>query len=365
MAIQDYAPILNGVMWTQVVIAIVFIGARLYTRHYLINNIGWDDTIMVVNLVTLIGYVACISIGTTYGIGKKFAAVPTQDYPKAIMWEAIGQAICIMGIAASKGSVALFLLRIVIHKWHVVALWFCIVSTTIMCTVTTVLLFVQCKPTAFLWDQTIPGGVCWLNFTIVGLTMGAWSAAMDFVLAILPWHIIMGLNMKRKEKLTVAFGLSLGAFAGICSIVRTYELQALSSLNEYVYDTVPMLLWSSTEVLATIICACIPVLRPLYVKIKYGSRGESSSGRSYPLNSYGKNDQTGGTGGNGYSHDRSKNKSKVYMGPGGSLLEPTVKQGSEESILREQNRVPETALSAMTGLLILARDPSQKPTIPL
>lgn len=34
---------------------------------------------------------------------------------------------------------------------------------------------------------------------------------MDFVLAILPWHIIMGLNMKRKEKLTVAFGLSLGA----------------------------------------------------------------------------------------------------------------------------------------------------------
>lgn len=38
----------------------------------------------------------------------------------------------------------------------------------------------------------------------------AWSAFMDFVLAILPWHVVMGLNMKRKEKLTVAFGLSLG-----------------------------------------------------------------------------------------------------------------------------------------------------------
>jgi hypothetical protein len=42
----------------------------------------------------------------------------------------------------------------------------------------------------------------------------AWSAAMDFVLAILPWHIVMGLNMKRKEKLTVAFGLSLGILYG-------------------------------------------------------------------------------------------------------------------------------------------------------
>ena len=38
----------------------------------------------------------------------------------------------------------------------------------------------------------------------------AWSAAMDFALAILPWHVVLGLNMKRKEKLTVACGLSLG-----------------------------------------------------------------------------------------------------------------------------------------------------------
>ena len=38
----------------------------------------------------------------------------------------------------------------------------------------------------------------------------AWLAVIDFALAILPWHVIMGLNMRRKEKLTVAFGLSLG-----------------------------------------------------------------------------------------------------------------------------------------------------------
>ena len=199
MAVQDFGPTLNGVMWASVVIATAFVAARMYTRHYIINAIGWDDIIMVVNLVctailypfcidrsvlvfmkrdtdieqaTLIGYVACISVGVTYGIGRKFATVPPQDYSKAIMWEAIGQGICIMGIAASKGSVALFLLRIVILRWHKVALWFCIISTTIICIVTTVLLFLQCKPTAFLWDQTIAGGVCWLNFTIVGLFMG-------------------------------------------------------------------------------------------------------------------------------------------------------------------------------------------------
>ena len=51
MAVQDFGPTLNGVMWASVVIATAFVAARMYTRHYIINNIGWDDIIMVVNLV--------------------------------------------------------------------------------------------------------------------------------------------------------------------------------------------------------------------------------------------------------------------------------------------------------------------------
>jgi hypothetical protein len=94
------------------------------------------------------------------------------DYSKAIQWEAIGQGICILGIAASKSSVALFLLRIVIKKWHIAVLWAIIALTTILCIITTTLLFLQCKPAAFLWDRTIEGGVCWLDFEKVGLTMG-------------------------------------------------------------------------------------------------------------------------------------------------------------------------------------------------
>jgi hypothetical protein len=116
--------------------------------------------------------VACISTGVKYGIGKKFADVPPADYSKAVMWEVIGQGICVMGIAASKGSVALFLLRIVVRKWHIALLWACILSTTICCIITTTLLFLQCRPSAFLWDRTIEGGICWLDFEKVGLTMG-------------------------------------------------------------------------------------------------------------------------------------------------------------------------------------------------
>jgi hypothetical protein len=52
MAIEDFAPILLGVMWTQVAIAIVFIGLRMYTRYFILRSVGLDDIIMLFNLVS-------------------------------------------------------------------------------------------------------------------------------------------------------------------------------------------------------------------------------------------------------------------------------------------------------------------------
>jgi nicotinamide riboside transporter PnuC len=48
---SDFGPVLNGVMWFQVIISSVFIVLRIYTRYYLIRSLGWDDLMMVVNLV--------------------------------------------------------------------------------------------------------------------------------------------------------------------------------------------------------------------------------------------------------------------------------------------------------------------------
>jgi hypothetical protein len=94
------------------------------------------------------------------------------------VWEAIGQGVCIMGIAASKGSVAIFLLHIVRSTWHVAFLWFCIVSTSVLCVITTTSLFLQCRPAAFQWDKTITGGNCWLNVIPVGLIMAGMCSSL-------------------------------------------------------------------------------------------------------------------------------------------------------------------------------------------
>ncbi|KAB5513576.1 hypothetical protein GE09DRAFT_1231742 [Coniochaeta sp. 2T2.1] len=80
--------------------------------------------------------------------------------------------------------------------------------------------------------------------------------------------------------------------AGVCGIVRTVALDGLNA-QEYIHDTVPMLIWSATESTVTIMCSSIPVLRPLYVRLRYGSKNDSSSAgqdsSSYKLPMYGNN----------------------------------------------------------------------------
>jgi hypothetical protein len=49
--VRDFGIILNSVMWAQVVLAILFIGLRMYTRYFIIRCIGWDDIVMLVNMV--------------------------------------------------------------------------------------------------------------------------------------------------------------------------------------------------------------------------------------------------------------------------------------------------------------------------
>lgn len=58
----DFADILNGVMWFQVFLATIFIALRLYTRQWIVRNFGWDDILMLVNLVSQPSYILPMSM---------------------------------------------------------------------------------------------------------------------------------------------------------------------------------------------------------------------------------------------------------------------------------------------------------------
>lgn len=40
-------PTINGVLWTETLLAAVFVGARVYTRRFIQRTQGWDDLFLL------------------------------------------------------------------------------------------------------------------------------------------------------------------------------------------------------------------------------------------------------------------------------------------------------------------------------
>ncbi|RGP65176.1 hypothetical protein FLONG3_9316 [Fusarium longipes] len=320
-------PMLNAVLWVQVVVALVFVVLRLYTRSQILHSIGPDDYLVLLALILQIIYSAFVTAGTKYGVGRRFNDIGNPDaYFKAVELEVYSQVAGLLLIGVGKCAVGIFLLRIVRNRFQKVFIWAFLLGTVAITLFSSVVVVVQCDPVKSTWDKRI-NGTCWIDFSKVGLTVGSWFVVADFCFAILPWFVIWELNMKRKEKITVACGLSLGIFAGICGIVRTVALDGLNA-SEYVYDTVDMLIWSATESTATIMCSSIPVLRPLYVRFRYGSKGDSSGSNSnYKLPMYG--NHSGKKYGTGTGTEATAGRSHQ------TVIAYNANNASDESILRD------------------------------
>lgn len=92
-----------------------------------------------------------------------------------------------------------------------------------------------------------------------------------------------------------------------------------------------MLIWSATESTVTIMCSSIPVLRPLYVRFRYGSKGDSSSGdkSTYKLPMYGNNS------GRKYGAGSAAGLESKAGPSHETVITYTANNASDESILRD------------------------------
>ncbi|OMP84046.1 hypothetical protein BK809_0001430 [Diplodia seriata] len=343
--IGGFGPAIIGVMLGQTVFAMLFIFPRLYTKARINRSLGWDDHMAAFSWVMLLLYSAICSYAATEGYGRHAEALGGEQAAVAAKITIIGQTFCIIGIATSKACVAFFLLRIVVFTWHQIVLWVCVVAVTIICVLCALFDFIRCDPVAAVWNPTLEAN-CWMGteaFTDLSVGVGVTSVICDFVLALLPWAILWNLNMKKKEKKLIGISMSLGVFAGASGIVRAIELKRLSGRSDYTYESVSPILWSSTELCITLCTACMPMLRPLYNKI----RGKSSTDGYEPYDK----GESGGTPAQGISLDnmgnnsnkRKKGSTKMGLNEtsiGGSVMDTwmdqTKRQGSDEDILINQ-----------------------------
>lgn len=265
-----------AVMWVMTFMSLILVPLRLYTRVCIVKALGLDDHVFNLAWVFLLLYTIFMTISGIYGFGQPITSLEMDLAVKAVYYEMIGQTFAVLGMAIAKLSLGIFLLRIVVKPWHRISIWVSMVSLAVVSVMTAILFWIQKLPSESIYDPRVPGRLV-VSVTPFSILLGSWCAAVDFYFALLPWIFIWKLNMKFKEKMSIAISLSLGFIACACGIIRTIDLGGLSSSN-YTEDTVDLIIWSAVELAVTLICVGIPTIRPLYRVIVHGSNLEDSEG---------------------------------------------------------------------------------------
>jgi hypothetical protein len=92
------------------------------------------------------------------------------------------------------------------------------------------------------------------------LTEAGILALMDFILALMPIHLIRTLNRSTREKILICLMMSLGITAGVISSYKS-SISDKAFAGDLLSGTVLIAMWNELEALLGIIAACIPCLK--------------------------------------------------------------------------------------------------------
>ncbi|KAL2198442.1 hypothetical protein P885DRAFT_32891 [Corynascus similis CBS 632.67] len=249
--------------------SLLFMALRFWCKMKYNKTIGWDDCILIFGWMFLAVYVSLAIAATRYGLGRHLDSVPSNDVAVAGRLLYVAEFFAILAVAVSKTSFAVTLLRFVLERWHKVLLWGVIASVNLAMWSCAVLLLAQCQPTRKLWNIVLDGS-CWPRsvYTAYSVFAGAWSAAMDFILALFPWILIWPMRIRTAEKVGVGIAMSLGVFAGITGVIKTTFLPSAGNpKSDFTYASTDLIIWAAAESAAIISAASIPFMRPLLVSL--------------------------------------------------------------------------------------------------
>nr|CDP29202.1 Putative protein of unknown function [Podospora anserina S mat+] len=210
--IPDGGPTVSRTIWSFLAFSTVFLFLRIYCKKWRSRGLWWDDYVLIFSWLMFIACAVICQLVTNLGFGRYPCDIPPSHHPTiAFVGATLGSCITILTIVWSKTSFAITILRLspsgsVLRN----IAWFVLVSMNTLMIVQAVVVWVKCNPISKNWDLSNEG-TCW------------------DVHATNYYGVFCG--MRKKEKLGVVVGMSMGVVAGVWAFIKSSKLVLLGSKN--------------------------------------------------------------------------------------------------------------------------------------
>lgn len=211
--VVDLRPLILGTIWSLTALSLLFLGARCWvkqrTAHRGLLLLHADDYVLLAAASMLIAFAGTTTWGTQ---SHELGVSHNKEDDSTLLVVVVAMTCSVLGAAWSKTAFAITLLRVTSKGLLDKFIWFIIGSMNLALVFNAIMQFVRCQPVEAMWTKGT-GGTCWISrnaFIYYCIAAAAYSAAMDIILAIIPWLVLRKLEMQSKEKVGVAVCMSLG-----------------------------------------------------------------------------------------------------------------------------------------------------------
>ncbi|KAH7389960.1 hypothetical protein BKA66DRAFT_510953 [Pyrenochaeta sp. MPI-SDFR-AT-0127] len=264
---QARQDVMVGVSVVMTFIGVTCVALRVYTRGFIVRNIGMEDWTMIAAASLTIVFLLELIVGAKkFKLGFSGMSMTPEQMVSNIQLILAVIVVYKLVVTLIKVSILMMYLRLAVNQTFERLCKGTMVLLVIAQFIVITVVLAQCKPLYKLWDfNGQVQGHC-INANAFYHATSAFHIMMDIWILVLPLKLIMRIPRPPREKVALFAIFGLGVISTIASISRLQSLRIFTLSNDPFYDSLPINTWSMVEVNIGILCASIPTLKPLVSK---------------------------------------------------------------------------------------------------
>ncbi|KAK4097969.1 hypothetical protein N658DRAFT_432971 [Parathielavia hyrcaniae] len=260
------------IAWAAVLLGVasVAVGLRFYVRARLVRSVKSEDWCMLLALAFAIMASTFLVLEAQNGLGRPITTVLPEELMAYLKWAWFQGVFYYLSLWLTKTSILLLYLRVLTHDYIRKATWTVLVIVAIYNVYVLAMQLTMCIPLHKNWDPSVVDGYCHSDTghgQQIFWAMVYLHIITDFMIFVIPIPVVLAMTIPMRQKLGLLFVFTVGLFVCVISIVRAAHLHQLIAGLNVTWDMIQMANWSSAELNISIVCGCMPTLRPLLAKM--------------------------------------------------------------------------------------------------
>ncbi|KAL2788076.1 major facilitator superfamily domain-containing protein [Aspergillus keveii] len=265
------------------VLATLFVALRFVSRIWIVRRLALHDYLMLLAWLINFGFSFALFYATKKGLGLHDVNIPVAERASLSRANYAFTVLYNPALMAVKSSILVFYLTLTQgEKIFRYANYATLLVVNVAGLALTFVNIFQCRPVGAAFAASLPVDAHCTDILTLYLSSSPVNIITDLAILVLPNPILTRMRLPRKQKIILVITFSFGFFVAVVDVIRIAYLQEATTSREIALRQIHLqnygggdfawyaslsFMWSVVEVNVSVMCACVPSLKPLVAKL--------------------------------------------------------------------------------------------------